>query len=184
MHKTRGIIFQTALVLVLIFGMGLTTPVLADDISEVNSQLAPIDYPDGYFPYYNDNTCRLLAKMLYGEGGRTVEQKAAAVYTVFWQYNAGAGPIKHILEQWYYGYSSRNPVTDENYAIAQDVYIRYDMYQCGYSIEQCGIVLPDDYRYFNGNGRDNIFRNHHNHRLASYWDWSLPSPYSGGGTDG
>ena len=144
-----------------------------------NSDIAEIQYPDGYVPYFNDETCKLLAKMLYGEGGRTVEQRAGACYTVFWQYNSGAGPIKHILEQWYYGYSSRNPVTQENYEIAKDVYIRYDMFQCGYSIEQCGIVLPDDYRYFNSNGKgDNVFRNHFNHSKANYWDWSLPSPYS------
>ena len=177
MRKTTPKVGRFLLALALIFIFQVQTSAQTIDYFNENSQVAEITYPEGYTPYYNPYTVKLLAQMIYGEGGRTIEQKAAACYTVFWQYNTGAGSIKHILESWYYGYSSRNPVVEEYYELAMDVYIRYDMYQCGYTLEECGIVLPPDYRYFNGNGTDNTFRNHWNHQKATYWKWSLPSPY-------
>lgn len=160
--------------LLMAFIMPLNTVYAATDLSPWLTQET---LPGDYYPYYNEYSVTHLAKMLYGEGGATTEQKAAACYTVFWHYEDGAGPLLHIIKSWYYGYHTKHPVTEENYNIAKDTYIRYDMYKCGYTIEECGIVLPTNYKYFNGDGKNNHFRNHWQSSKATRWQWTLPSPY-------
>lgn len=118
-----------------------------------------------------------LAKMVWGEArGCNVEQKAAVIWCVLNRVDAGYGDIVSVITApWQFsGFSYSNPVTDELYDLSFDVIGRWQAEKDGE--ENVGRVLPGDYLWFYGNGKENIFRNTYSGNY-SIWDWSLESPY-------
>lgn len=120
-----------------------------------------------------------LAKMLYGEarGIASDMEKAACVWCVLNRVDDPRFPdtVLEVLEAPYQfaGYSTDYPVLPELAALAADVLIRYHAEKNGE--ENVGRVLPAEYLYFTGDGRNNHFKI--GWKDAETWDWSLQNPY-------
>lgn len=135
----------------------------------------PTILPD---PSYADMCA--LARLLYGEcrGVPSKTRQAAVAWTVFNRVDDPRFPnsIMGVITQrsQFSGYRTSFPVTDELYNLSVDVWYRWQSEKTGQSY--VGRVLPKEYCYFIGNGRENIFRTKWNG--GSVWNWSLESPYS------
>lgn len=120
-----------------------------------------------------------LAKMLYGEarGIASDMEKAACVWCVLNRVDDPSFPdtVLEVLEAPYQfaGYSADYPVLPELAALAADVLKRYHAEKNGE--ENVGRVLPAEYLYFTGDGRNNHFTI--GWKDAETWDWSLQNPY-------
>ena len=120
-----------------------------------------------------------LAKMLYGEArGITSDmEKAACVWCVLNRVDDPRFPdtVLEVLEAPYQftGYSADYPVLPELAVLAADVLKRYHAEKNGE--ENVGRVLPAEYLYFTGDGRNNHFTI--GWKDAETWDWSLQNPY-------
>ena len=71
------------------------------------------------------------------------------------------------------GYSADYPVLPELATLAADVLKRYHAEKAGQG--NVGRVLPAEYLYFTGDGRNNHFTI--GWKDAETWDWSLQNPY-------
>lgn len=120
-----------------------------------------------------------LAKMLYGEarGIASDMEKAACVWCVLNRVDDPRFPdtVLEVLEAPYQfaGYSADYPVLPELATLAADVLKRYHAEKSGK--ENVGRVLPAEYLYFTGDGRNNHFTI--GWKDAETWDWSLKNPY-------
>ncbi len=120
-----------------------------------------------------------LAKMLYGEarGIASDMEKAACVWCVLNRVDDPRFPdtVLEVLEAPYQfaGYSADYPVLPELATLAADVLIRYQAERDGET--NVGRVLPAEYLYFTGDGRNNHFTI--GWKDAETWDWSLQNPY-------
>lgn len=120
-----------------------------------------------------------LAKMLYGEarGIASDMEKAACVWCVLNRVDDPRFPdtVLEVLEAPYQfaGYSADYPVLPELATLAADVLIRYHAERGGKT--NVGRVLPAEYLYFTGDGRNNHFTI--GWKDAETWDWSLRNPY-------
>lgn len=120
-----------------------------------------------------------LAKMLYGEarGIASDMEKAACVWCVLNRVDDPRFPdtVLEVLEAPYQfaGYSPDYPVLPELATLAADVLKRYHAEKAGE--ENVGRVLPAEYLYFTGDGRNNHFTI--GWKDAETWDWSLQNPY-------
>ena len=120
-----------------------------------------------------------LARMLYGEarGVPSTMEKAACVWCVLNRVDDTRFPdtVLDVLEAPYQfaGYNATYPVLPELAEIAADVLTRYHAERDGDT--EAGRVLPAEYAFFTGDGRNNHFRTEW--RGGTSWDWSLPSPY-------
>ena len=120
-----------------------------------------------------------LAKMLYGEarGIASDMEKAACVWCVLNRVDDPRFPdtVLEVLEAPYQfaGYSADYPVLPELATLAADVLKRYHAEKNGE--ENVGRVLPVEYLYFTGDGRNNHFTI--GWKDAETWDWSLQNPY-------
>lgn len=132
--------------------------------------------------YYNENDVTMLAKLMYGEG-RGIPSKtqlACVGWTVLNRVDAGMGSISQVItapNQFYYR-SSFPMVSDYGYdlkALSYDILERWNNEKNGLGSD--GRVLPSNYLYYHGNGRENIFRTTYKHSTATYWNYSLPTPY-------
>ncbi len=121
-----------------------------------------------------------LAKMLYGEarGIASDMEKAACVWGVLNRVDDPRFPdtVLEVLEAPYQfaGYSADYPVLPELATLAADVLKRYHAEKNGE--ENVGRVLPVEYLYFTGDGRNNHFTI--GWKDAETWDWSLQNPYN------
>lgn len=120
-----------------------------------------------------------LAKMLYGEarGIASDMEKAACVWCVLNRVDDPRFPdtVLEVLEAPYQfaGYSADYPVLPELATLAADVLKRYHAEKNGE--ENVGRVLPAEYLYFTGDGRNNHFTI--GWKDTETWDWSLQNPY-------
>lgn len=139
--------------------------------------LAPEEEEPEYIP--DAAEVEALAKMLYGEArGITSDmEKAACVWCVLNRVDDPRFPdtVLEVLEAPYQfaGYSADYPVLPELAALAADVLKRYHTEKNGE--ENVGRVLPAEYLYFTGDGRNNHFTI--GWKDAETWDWSLQNPY-------
>ena len=121
-----------------------------------------------------------LAKMLYGEarGIASDMEKAACVWCVLNRVDDPRFPdtVLEVLEAPYQfaGYSTDYPVLPELATLAADVLIRYHAERDGET--NVGRVLPAEYLYFTGDGRNNHFTI--GWKDAETWDWCLQNPYN------
>mgnify|MGYP001024750281 FL=1 len=139
--------------------------------------LAPETPEAGYIP--DAAEVEALAKMLYGEarGIASDMEKAACVWCVLNRVDDPRFPdtVLEVLEAPYQfaGYSADYPVLPELATLAADVLKRYHAEKAGQ--ENVGRVLPAEYLYFTGDGRNNHFTI--GWKDAETWDWSLQNPY-------
>lgn len=121
----------------------------------------------------------MLAKLLWGEarGVKSKTEKAAVVWCVLNRVDAKGYPdtIAEVITQphQFVGYNEDYPATTEHMEIAEDVLNRW------YAEKVCtfdaGRVLPREYIFFTGDGKQNHFTDEW--KGGTTWDWSLPSPY-------
>lgn len=137
---------------------------------------------------YTNNDVIALTKMLWGEArgikeyksnGRCVSakcQQAAVIWTVLNRYDAGHEDsiVKVVTaKSQFVGYRESNPVDEELMNLVTDVLDRWSREKQGET--DVGRVLPADYMWFYGDGRNNHFRNDFNNKVK--WDWKLADPY-------
>lgn len=138
-----------------------------------------IDYPEGYTPYYNEESAQALARLLWAEGRgvASATEQAAILWCVINRVEAEGAwsdSILGVLTQPYqFAYRKSTHLDPQLYELAKDVLIRWDMERCGY--EEVGRVLPLEYCWFTGDGRRNYFRPAYSTSVR--WDWRLDSPY-------
>lgn len=140
--------------------------------------LAPEPEEQEYIP--DAAEVEALAKMLYGEarGIASDMEKAACVWCVLNRVDDPRFPdtVLEVLEAPYQfaGYSADYPVLPELATLAADVLIRYHAERDGG--KNVGRVLPVEYLYFTGDGRNNHFTI--GWKDAETWDWCLQNPYN------
>lgn len=139
----------------------------------------PKPAPEVYKP--DETEVEMLARMLWGEarGVPSDMEKAACVWCVLNRIDDESGlwpdTVAEVLTQrnQFAGYSPDHPTTEELKAIAADVLIRWEREKrTGGDV---GRVLPVEYTYFTGDGKNNHFRTEY--RGGAVWDWSLTNPY-------
>ena len=143
--------------------------------------IAEGEEPEAEEPEYIPDAAEVeaLAKMLYGEarGIASDMKKAACVWCVLNRVDDPRFPdtVLEVLEAPYQfaGYSADYPVLPELATLAADVLKRYHAEKNGE--ENVGRVLPAEYLYFTGDGRNNHFTI--GWKDAETWDWSLQNPY-------
>jgi len=106
-------------------------------------------------------------------------EKAAVVWCILNRVdgsgNTSAAQVVSITKSPYqFAYVSGCKIFDGVEALCADVLIRWHLEKIGFV---SGRVLPLEYRYFNGNGKHNVFRSQYKVYGATKWDWSLPDPY-------
>ena len=114
-----------------------------------------------------------LARLVWGEArGCSETQQAAVVWCVLNRVDSGKFPndILGVITQksQFYGYDPGNPVDPEILTIVQDVLHRWET-------GGEGRVLPTEYLFFYGDGKENHYRTQWDG--GQHWDWSLESPY-------
>ena len=134
--------------------------------------------PDPYIP--DEAEVEMLARLIWGEarGVPSDMHKAAVVWCVLNRVDDPGFPdtVLEVLEAPYQfaGYSADYPVLPELATLAADVLIRYHAERDGGT--NVGRVLPVEYLYFTGDGRNNHFTI--GWKDAETWDWCLQNPYN------
>lgn len=134
--------------------------------------------PAAYVP--DEAEVEMLARLIWGEarGVPSDMHKAAVVWCVLNRVDDPRFPdtVLEVLEAPYQfaGYSADYPVLPELATLAADVLIRYHAERDGGT--NVGRVLPVEYLYFTGDGRNNHFTI--GWKDAETWDWCLQNPYN------
>lgn len=143
------------------------TPVIHHNISVSNASRSYVYQDNFYFECENtpvivevftpdDEDVDALCKMAWGEARGCGEKGIEAVMWVAMnrldtgRWGDSVLSVVSAPSQ-FYGYSKNNPVTDDIRAIAEKVLTDYY-----FDAER---LIPSDYIYFHGDGRENIFRN-------------------------
>lgn len=149
-------------------------------------QLSNIEVIEGapsYEKLYTDSHIEIAAKIIYNEARGIKDNcgvsgdchRAAVVWCILNRVDAGYGDFEEVAtapNQFAYYQNTR--IVKEFYELAEDVLDRWSQEKAG--IKDVGRVLPQDYLWFRGNGKVNIFRNKYKGDYK-IWDWSLPDPY-------
>lgn len=142
-----------------------------------------VDYYSGVIDVYDEETeeyAVMLAKLVYGEsrGIKSQTHQACIIWTVLNRLDSEDWPndIKKLLKQPHqFHYVASLPTVDDYgrdlVQLARDVIFRYKAEKSG--VEDVGRVLPSDYIFYTGNGRENYFRN----ADGDIWDYTYTSPY-------
>ncbi len=129
-------------------------------------------------PITNDEI-RVLAQKLYAEcnGVPSKARQAAVAWVIFNRLDAGnfGKTLMDVMTapNQFAKTSDKTPVTDYMLELAADVATRWWAEKNG--AEDVGRVLPSNYLFFWGDGRENHFRI--GWKDQTYWNWSLPDPY-------
>lgn len=146
-------------------------------IVEVVEEVTPEPEPEIAPKPWTDEEAVLLAKMLWGEarGVSSDMEKAACVWCILNRVDNGYGTITMVVTAplHFAGYAEDNPVDADLKALCEDVLSRWYAEKDGQV--EVGRVLPIDYLWFSGDGKENHFRNAY--RGGDRWDWSLQNPY-------
>ena len=149
-------------------------------------QLIGIDEIEGapeYEKLYSESDIEIAAKIILKEAESVKDNygvsgdchRAAVVWCILNRVDAGYGDFEEVAtapNQFAYYQNTR--IVKEFYELAEDVLDRWSQEKAG--IKDVGRVLPQDYLWFRGNGKVNIFRNKYKGDYK-IWDWSLPDPY-------
>ncbi len=149
-------------------------------------QLIGIDEIEGapeYEKLYSESDIEIAAKIILKEAESVKDNcgvsgdchRAAVVWCILNRVDAGYGDFEEVAtapNQFAYYQNTR--IVKEFYELAEDVLDRWSQEKAG--IKDVGRVLPQDYLWFMGNGKVNIFRNKYKGDYK-IWDWSLPDPY-------
>ena len=149
-------------------------------------QLIGIDEIEGapeYEKLYSESDIEIAAKIILKEAESVKDNcgvsgdchRAAVIWCILNRVDAGYGDFEEVAtapNQFAYYQNTR--IVKEFYELAEDVLNRWSQEKAG--IKDVGRVLPQDYLWFRGNGKVNIFRNKYKGDYK-IWDWSLPDPY-------
>ena len=157
----------------------------ADDLAGVDKEA------EGYAArLYTDADAEALAQMAWGEcrgvadltaGGGIVSaeyQQACTMWAVLNRYDAGfdGDSIAEIVAapKQFHGYSAAHPVSEELLALSYDVLERWQAEKTGAA--EVGRVLPAEYVFFVGDGKNNYFCAEYG--SDAFYTWELPDPYA------
>lgn len=149
-------------------------------------QLIGIDEIEGapeYEKLYSESDIEIAAKIILKEAESVKDNcgvsgdchRAAVIWCILNRVDAGYGDFEEVAtapNQFAYYQNTR--IVKEFYELAEDVLDRWSQEKAG--IKDVGRILPQDYLWFRGNGKVNIFRNKYKGDYK-IWDWSLPDPY-------
>ncbi len=149
-------------------------------------QLIGIDEIEGapeYEKLYSESDIEIAAKIILKEAESVKDNcgvsgdchRAAVIWCILNRVDAGYGDFEEVATAPnQFAYYQNTHIVKEFYELAEDVLDRWSQEKAG--IKDVGRVLPQDYLWFRGNGKVNIFRNKYkgNYKI---WDWSLPDPY-------
>lgn len=149
-------------------------------------QLIGIDEIEGapeYEKLYSESDIEIAAKIILKEAESVKDNcgvsgdchRAAVIWCILNRVDAGYGDFEEVAtapNQFAYYQNTR--IVKEFYELAEDVLDRWSQEKAG--VKDIGRVLPQDYLWFRGNGKVNIFRNKYKGDYK-IWDWSLPDPY-------
>ena len=149
-------------------------------------QLIGIDEIEGapeYEKLYSESDIEIAAKIILKEAESVKDNcgvsgdchRAAVIWCILNRVDAGYGDFEEVAtapNQFAYYQNTR--IVKEFYELAEDVLDRWSQEKAG--IKNVGRVLPQDYLWFRGNGKVNIFGNKYKGDYK-IWDWSLPDHY-------
>lgn len=131
----------------------------------------------------NEKEIDMLAKTIWNEarGIKSDMEKAAIAWCVLNRVDStdyefrNMNTIEEVLTApgQVEGYRESNPLDDHLVELAEDVLIRWNMEKDG--VEDVGRVLPKDYYFWWGDGKNNHFRKQLEDQV--FWDWLWDSPY-------
>ena len=129
--------------------------------------------------FFTGEEFEMLCKVTYGEAGSLSKlQQAGVVWCILNRVDSEAYPntIAKVITQpsQFYGYKASNPINPTTREVVNDVLARWIREKRGET--DVGRVLPSEYMYFTGNGKENTFRLS-SKTSSRAWDWSLPNPY-------
>lgn len=135
--------------------------------------------PAATVPQADPEDITRLAQTLWGEcrGVKSKARQAAVVWCVLNRVDDPRWPdtIEEVcINSQFNGYDPSHPVDPELYDLALDVWQRWQREKAGET--DVGRVLPAEYVFFHGDGRENHFRTDWED-MSTFWDWSLPDPY-------
>lgn len=149
-------------------------------------QLIGIDEIEGapeYEKLYSESDIEIAAKIILKEAESVKDNcgvsgdchRAAVIWCILNRVDAGYGDFEEVATAPnQFAYYPNTRIVKEFYELAEDVLDRWSQEKAG--IKDVGRVLPQDYLWFRGNGKVNIFRNKYKGNYKT-WDWSLPDPY-------
>ena len=152
-------------------------------------QLIGIDEIEGapefeYEKLYSESDIEIAAKIILKEAESVKDNcgvsgdchRAAVIWCILNRVDAGYGDFEEVATAPnQFAYYPNTRIVKEFYELAEDVLDRWSQEKAG--IKDVGRVLPQDYLWFRGNGKVNIFRNKYKGDYE-IWDWSLPDPYA------
>lgn len=152
----------------------------------VNSGIIRLDAPTDKEPSFREiwhDEAVYMAKTIWGEArGCSKTDQAAVAWCILNRVDHpafGSDIISVITaKSQFSGYDYSNPVDPEHYELAMDVIERWQIEKEEGSVT--GRVLPKDYLYFTGNGKQNHFSKEYGSKI--FWDGSCVSPYGGDST--
>ena len=124
-----------------------------------------------------DNEIIMATKVMVVEAGGVypLSHRAAVVWCILNRADATGNSISSIITAPnQFAWIPSKGYSQEQYELVKDIFTRWLLEKEGF--ENIGRVLPEEYKWFHGDGYHNHFRNAYS---GSYtiWDWSLPSPY-------
>ncbi|MBQ9017225.1 hypothetical protein IJ103_03230 [Candidatus Saccharibacteria bacterium] len=156
----------------------ILTPVVEEEVIEPEPvlELAPdneIPKEEKVLPgFYSEGDVAEVASVIAAEArGRDTTQKAAVGWCLLNRVDAWGISIATAANQ--AGAFEQLKPTDEDLSVAKDVLDRWSSEKQGNL--NSGRVLPADYKYFSGNGKENRFREEYESK--DHYNWSLYSPY-------
>lgn len=150
-----------------------------DEYTSSQETIDPSIYYMAQVPAADVNDIERIARTLWGEcrGVNSTTRQAAVVWCIFNRIDDPRWPnniAEVCIHSQFNGYKPDNPIDTQLFDLALDVYTRYYREKAG--DPDAGRVLPKEYVYFSGDGKENNFRDQYKENYT-VWDWSLPSPY-------
>ncbi len=197
----RKILTRIIAILLIIITLAICTYVNAADYALASAQENPVrestSIPEPetsaeaiveapkYIPNPADVT--MLAKLTYGEarGVKSITEQTAVMWCALNRVDSsgyGMGrSVKYVVTfpDQFAGYNKGHPTVDDYgrdlEELAKDVLVRWMMEHDGYT--DVGRVLPKEFKWFDGDGIHNHFRDAYKRSEANYYGWTLTSPY-------
>ena len=124
-----------------------------------------------------DNEIIMATKVMVVEAGGVypLSHRAAVVWCILNRADATGNSISSIITAPHqFAWIPSQAYSQEQYDFVKDIFTRWLLEKEGF--ENVGRVLPEEYKWFHGDGYHNHFRNAYS---GSYtiWNWSLPSAY-------
>lgn len=119
----------------------------------------------------------MATKVMIVEAGGVypLSHRAAVVWCILNRADATGNSISSIITAPHqFAWVPSQAYSQEQYDFVKDIFTRWLLEKEGF--ENVGRVLPEEYKWFHGDGYHNHFRNAYSGSYA-IWDWSLPSPY-------